>query len=175
MYRSTRQVTTPRLPLELMCNRSRTKPLDRLQRCASSEQVSSEVTGAVIKSQRHYARNYNCRNRVKPFNVSVEDEFYVRDNVRSTKYEPIWTNPRTLSEKLNKTTVRLNDGNVRQSTDLVLAPKPQVPPQEEAPLQEPSPLFVAPPIHEPAEPAAILIPAPVSCFASSNAASSATL
>lgn len=115
-----------------------------------------------MKSQHRYARNYNCRNRVKPFTVSVRGKVYVRDNVRSTKYEPIWTNPRNVSERLNETTVRLNDGNVRHSTDLVLSPKPQVLPQEEAPLPEPSPLFVAPPIHEPAEPAAISISAPMS-------------
>ena len=46
---------------------------------------------------------------------------YVRDNVWSTKYDLVCTTPRRIEHQLNDTTVRLDDGTVRNSKDLLPA------------------------------------------------------
>ena len=122
-YRSTRHSTTQRSPAELMTGRPMTMPLDRLVKAARSDHVglNDSVHANVHKSQIRNERNYNRRYRTTQFDTNVGDRFHVRDNVRHDKYQPIWTDPRTVVQKLGGSTVRLDNGVVRNSRDLVRA------------------------------------------------------
>ena len=50
----------------------------------------------VRKSHCRNERNYNRRNHTEPLNANEGDHFYVRNNVRHNKYQPILTAPRNV-------------------------------------------------------------------------------
>ena len=122
-YRSTRHSTTQRSPAELMCGRSMTMPLDRLLKVAKTKNVSfdGEVASNVRRSQQRNEHHYNARNRAATFKAKAGDRVNVRENVRSNKYEPLWTLPKRIEKRLGDSTVRLEDGTVRNARDLVAA------------------------------------------------------
>lgn len=125
-YRSTKHCTTQRSPSELMCGRSMTMPLDRLIKLVPSKQVSFQeaVQQNVKVTQRRNELNYNRRNMVKWNHIEENQQVRVRENVRSTKYDPMWSNPRQVERKINDSTVCLEDGSVRNSQDLVAVKMP---------------------------------------------------
>ena len=66
-------------------------PLDRLRKLAPLKAVSLQLDNDVRRSQRRNERNYNARKHASPFNVAKGQHVHVRDNIRSDKYEPMWT------------------------------------------------------------------------------------
>ena len=128
-YRSTRQCTTQRSPAELMCGRKMTMPLDRLLKMISPRKVTFDVDlcDNVYRAQQRYVRNYNRKAGSTQFIARNGDRFHVRRNVRNNKYEPMWTLPRRVTDNLGSATVRLDDGTVRNSRDLVAARQAVVP------------------------------------------------
>ena len=149
MYRSTRHCTTQKSPAELMCGRTMTMPLDRLRKLTPPKAVSFQLDNNVRRSQKRNERNYNSRKRATDFKVKEGRSVRVRDNVCSNKYKPMWMEPRRVTERINDSTVRLDNGTVRIAADLV----PAHPPTPESP-KPPQPLPPEADKQPPAEPAA---------------------
>ena len=114
IYRSTRHCTTQRSPAELMCGRGMAMPLDRLRKLAPLKAVSFQLDNDVRRSQRRNERNYNARKHALPCNVSEGQNVHIRDNIRSNKYEPMWTKPRLVTEQIGYSTVLLDNGKCRR-------------------------------------------------------------
>ena len=110
-------------------------PLDRLRKLTPTKTVNFLLDNNVRRSQQRNERNYNTRKRAKYFNVKEGQHVHVRDNIRSNKYEPMWTQPRRIAERINDSTVRLDNGTVRNAADLVPAHLPT-----SEPFQPPQPL-----------------------------------
>ena len=122
-YRSTRHSTTQRSPAELMCGRNFIMPLDRLKKLPTPRKVEfdNKLERNVRSTNRRNERNYDKRKHVSTPIFEHGQSVYVRDNVRNNKYEPLWSVPRKIQEKINDTTMRLDNGTVRNTKDLVPA------------------------------------------------------
>ena len=157
MYRSTRHCTTQRSPAELMCGRAMTMPLDRLCKRPPPKAVTFQLDGDVRLAQSRQARNYNKLHNVKQFGASTGQQVHVRENVRANKYEPLWSQPRGIAAKLSDTTVRLDNGTVRNSADLVPARSVQAN-LDPLPFSEPIQVAANPPVPNLAPPLAVTVP-----------------
>ena len=76
-----------------MCGRSNLMLLDRLQKVMTPKTVNFKLDNDVRRSQQRNERSYNARKRASNFDVAKGKHVHVRDNVRSNKYEPMWTQP----------------------------------------------------------------------------------
>ena len=136
-----------------MCGRAMAMPLDRLRKMTPLKAVSFQLDNNVRRSQQRNERKYNARKRASDFNVKEGQQIHVRENIRSNKYEPMWTQPRRVAERINDSTVRLDNGTVRNAADLVPAhpPTPEPPevprpPPLEAEKQPPAPAAAEAPV-----------------------------
>jgi hypothetical protein len=69
-----------------------------------------DVASNVRRSQRRNEHHYNARNQATAFKAKAGDQVNVRENVRSNKYEPLWTLPKRIEKRLGDSTVCLEDG-----------------------------------------------------------------
>lgn len=137
-----------------MCGRVMATPLVWLLKVAQQKFISFEVQENVTRAQRRYARNLNQRKHAKAVSLKQGQRVHVRENIRSNKYERIWTQHRTVASLGGYLTVCLDDGAVRNASDLVPY-RAQPPGVVEAPPAEP-PVVVALPL----PPAVLLKPQP---------------
>ena len=97
-------------------------------------------------------RNYNARKHASLFNVAKGQHVQVRDKIRSDKYEPIWTQPRRVTEQINDSTVSLDNWTVCNAADLIPAspPLPELqPPPNQPPKAEKQFHVQAPAVEQP--------------------------
>ena len=76
---------------------------------APPKAVSFQLDNDVRRFQQRNMRNYNARKHASLFNVAKGQHVQVRDKIRSDKYEPIWTQPRRVTEQINDSTVSLDN------------------------------------------------------------------
>ena len=132
-----------------MCGRGMAMPLDRIRKLAPPKAVSFQLDNDVRRSQRRNERNYNPRKHASYFHVSEGQHVHVRDNIRSNKYEPMWTQPRLVTERIGDSTVRFDINTVQTAADLVPA-RPQTPPPPLLPSAEGAKLLQQQPAPNPA-------------------------
>ena len=120
-YRSTHPATTQRSPTELMCGRPMTMPLDRLRNIAPVQKVTfnKDIELNVKITERRNDIHFNNSKHVQTPVLKNGQRVYVRNNLRTTKYDPVWSAPLRVVTKLRETTVRLEDGAVRNTKDLI--------------------------------------------------------
>ena len=109
-YRATPQATTGRSPTELMCGRKMVLPLEVLKSKPRTHVHFTDPTPRVEKQQRKQKQYADEKRRAQPSQLSAGDWVRVRVQVRNSKLDKSWSEPKRIKQMIGESTALLEDG-----------------------------------------------------------------
>ena len=117
VYRATPHATTGRSPSELMCGRKIVLPLEVLRSKPQTRVHFADPTARVEEQQRKQKRYADEKRRALPSLLAARDWVSVRVQVRTSKLDKSWSEPKRIKKMIGESTALLEDGtrwNARQ-------------------------------------------------------------